>query len=64
MFRAMFPDSKIPGHFSLSYTSSSYIISEGLSSYFTKVIIDNLQRSKLPFSTHFGETLCIDVNKR
>ena len=64
MFRAMFPDSKIAAHFSLSHTSSSYIISEGLYSYFTKVIIDNLQRSKLPFSIHFDETVCIDVNKR
>ena len=44
MFRAMIPDSKIAAHFSLSHTSSSYIISEGLSSYFTKVIIDDLQR--------------------
>ena len=59
MFRAIFPDSKIAAHFSLSHTSSSYIISEGLSSYFTKVIIDNLQRSKLPFSIHFDDTVLL-----
>ena len=64
MFRAMFPDSKIAAHFSLSHTSSSYIISEGLSSYFTKVIIDDLQRSKLPFSIHFDETSTSQVKKQ
>ena len=64
MFRAMFPDSKIAAHFSLSHTSSSYIISEGLSSYFTKVIIDDLQRSKLPFSIDFDETSTSQVKKQ
>ena len=64
MFRAMFQDSKIAAHFSLSRTSSSYIISEGLSSYFTKVIIDDLQRSKLPFSIHFDETSTSQVKKQ
>ena len=64
MFRAMFPDSEIATHFSLSRTSSSYIISEGLSSYFTKVIIDDLQKSKLPFSIHFDETSTSQVKKQ
>ena len=64
MFRAMFPDSKIAAHFSLSHTSSSYIINEGLSSYFTKMIIDDLQRSKLPFSIHFDETSTSQVKKQ
>ena len=64
MFRAMFPDSKIAAHFSQSCTSSSYIISEGLSSYFTKVIIDDFQRSKLPFSIHFDETSTFQVKKQ
>ena len=64
MFRAMFPDSEIATHFSLSRTSSSYIISKGLSSYFTKVITDDLQRSKLPFSIHFDETSTSQVKKQ
>ena len=53
MFRAMFPDSKIAAHFSLSHTSSSYIIIEGLSSYFTKVMTFKDQ------SFHFPYTLMI-----
>ena len=55
---------KIAAHFSLSCTSSSYIISEGLSSYFTKVIIVDLQRSKLPFSIHFDKTSTSQVKKQ
>ena len=42
LFSVMFPDSKIAANFSLSHTSSSYIIGEGLLPYFTRVIIGDL----------------------
>ena len=34
LFRTMFPDSKVASNFSLSRTSASYIISEGIAPYF------------------------------
>ena len=37
-FRAMFPDSKVADGFSMSRTSASYIIGEGLGPHFTQVI--------------------------
>ena len=52
----MFPDSRIAENFTLSHTSASYIIGQGLAPYFTQVIIDDLLESKLPFSMHFNET--------
>ena len=56
LFQAMFPDSRIAENFTLSCTSASYIIGQGLAPYFTQVIIDDLLESKLPFSVHFDET--------
>ena len=60
----MFPDSKIASNFSLSRTSASYMISEGLSPYFTKKIIQDLVKSNLPFSLHFDETTNTQVKKQ
>ena len=53
LFRTIFLDSNIAANFSLSQTSVSYMISEGLSSYFTRKMIQDLLKSKLPFSLHF-----------
>ena len=64
LFHAMFPDSKIAENFSVSRTRASYIIREGLLPYFTQVIIDDLVRSKLPFSVHFDETTTVQVRKQ
>ena len=61
LFRSMFLDSKIATSFSLSHTSSSYIISEGLSPYFTRMIVKDLLKSTLPFSLHFDETSTAQV---
>ena len=63
LFKAMFPDSKIAANFHLSYTSSSYMISEGLSPYFTRMIVNDLLKSSLPFSLHFDETTTAQVKK-
>ena len=60
----MFPDSKIAADFSLSQTSTSYIIAEGMLPHFTKVIIDDLLESGLPFSMHFDETSTAQVKKQ
>ena len=60
----MFPDSKIAENFSVSHTRASYIIREGLLPYFTQVIIDDLVKSKLPFSVHFDETTMVQVRKQ
>ena len=60
----MFPDSKIAANFSLSCTSSSYIIGEGMSPYFTRVLLDDLIQSKLPFCIHFDETSTTQVKKQ
>ena len=59
----MFPDSKIAANFHLSHTSSSYMISEGLSPYFTSVIVNDL-KSSLPFTLHFDETTTAQVKKQ
>ena len=64
LFRSMFPDSKIAASFSLSHTSSSYIISVGLSPYFTRMIVKDLLKSTLPFSLHFDETSTAQVKKQ
>jgi len=47
IFQKIFPDSKIVASFSLSRTSASYKISEGLVPYFKKTIVEDL-----PFSIH------------
>ena len=60
----MFPDSKIETNFSLSHTSSSYTIGEGMSPYFTRVLLDDLIQSKLPFCIHFDETRTTQVKKQ
>ena len=60
----MFPDSKIAANFTLSCTSSFYIIGEGLSPYFTCLFIDDLVRSGLPFSLHFDETTTTQARKQ
>ena len=52
LFSVMFPDSKIAANFSLSHTSSSYIIGEGLLPYFARVIIGDLVELQLPFCVH------------
>ena len=64
LFSVMFPDSKIAANFSLSHTSSSYIIGEGLLPYFTRVIIGDLVESQLPFCIHFDETSTTQVKKQ
>ena len=48
----------------LSCTSSSYIIGEGLSPYFTCLFFDDLVRSRLPFSLHFDETTTTQPRKQ
>ena len=60
----MFPDSKIAAKFSLSRTSSSYMISEGMAPYFRKSIVQDLLNSDLPFSMHFDETTTPQVKKQ
>ena len=64
LFRTMFPDSKIAANFTLGHTSSSYIIGEGLSPYFTYLFINDPVRSGLPFSLHFDETTTTQARKQ
>ena len=60
----MFPDSKIAAGFSLSRTSASYMIGEGLAPCFKTVIIEDLKKSNLPFTMHFDETSTAQVKKQ
>ena len=64
LFSVMFPDSKIAANFSLSHTSSSYIIGEGLMPYLTRVIIGDLVELQLPFCVHFDEASTTQVKKQ
>ena len=64
LFRAMFPDSKIAANFKLSRTSTSYMIADGMSKYFTQLIVKDLVKSKLPFCIHFDETTSTQVKKQ
>ena len=60
----MFSDSKIAENFSLRHTSASYMIGEGLTPYFTRLIIDDLVISGLPFAVQFNETATIQVKNQ
>ena len=60
LFRAMFPDSKIAANFKLSCTSASYMIADGMSKYFTQLMV----KSKLPVCIHFDETTSTQVKKQ
>ena len=60
----MFPDSKVASNFSLSRTSASYIISEGMAPYFTRQMLAVLRNSDLPFCVHFDETTTTQVKKQ
>ena len=53
LFRTMFPDSKIVSNFTLSRTSTSYMIGEGMSPHFTSLMVKDLKDSNLPFCVHF-----------
>ena len=64
LFRAMFPDSKIAANFKLSHTSASYMIADGMSKYFTQLIVKGLVKSKLSFCIHFDETTSTQVKKQ
>ena len=64
LFRAMFPDSKIAANFKLSHTSASYMIADGMSKYFTQLIVKDLVKSKLPFCIHFDETTSTQGKKQ
>ena len=60
-FQNMFPDSKIAPNFTLSRTSVSYKISEGLAPYFKKSTLDDLVKLDQPLSMHFDETKPMDL---
>ena len=59
----MFSDSKIASNFTLSRTSASYMIGEGMSPHFTSLMVKDLKDSKLPFCVHFDETTTAQVKK-
>ena len=63
-FQSMFPDSKVSAGFNLSRTSSSYILAEGLAPYLRKEVVDDVNKSDLPFSMHFDETTTAQVKKQ
>ena len=60
----MFHDSKIAANFSLSQTSASYVIGEGLSPYFTRVIIVDLVKYGLSYAVHFDEMTTTQVKRQ
>ena len=64
LFQTMFPDSKIAAGFTLSWTKSSYVISHGLSQYFTHMLVKDLLKSELHFCLHFDETTTTQVKKQ
>ena len=53
LFRAMFPDSKIAANFKLSGTSASYMIADGMSKYFTQLIVKDLVNDVIPVFEQF-----------
>lgn len=63
-FRQMFPDSKIAAEFSLSHTSASYMIGEGLAPHFVQLLVLEIKKSHLPFVMHFDETTSSQVRKQ
>ena len=63
-FKKMFPDSTIAAVFSLSRSSASYMIGEGLAPCFKTVIIEDVKKSNLPFTMHFDETTTVQVRKQ
>ena len=60
----MFPDSKVASNFSLSRTSATYIISQGMAPYFMHQMLADLKNSDLPFCVHFDETTTTQVKKQ
>ena len=46
-FQEMFPNSKITGKYSLSRSSASYMILEGMAPHFKKTIVEDLIKSEL-----------------
>ena len=64
LFRTMFPDSNIASNFTLSRTSASYMIVEGMSPHFTSLMVKDLKDSNLPFCVHFDETTTAQVKKQ
>ena len=64
LFSTMFPDSKIASNFTLSRTSASYMIGEGMSPHFTSLIVKDLKDSNLPFCVHCDETITAQVKKQ
>ena len=64
LFRTMFPDSKVASNFSLSRTSSSHIISEGMGPYFTCQMLADLRNSDLPYCVHFDENTTTQIKKQ
>ena len=40
------------------------MIADGMSKYFTQLIVKNLVKSKLPFCIHFDETTSTQVKKQ
>ena len=63
-FKCMFPDSKIAADLSLSRTSASYMITEGMAPHFRQVLVEDLRKSDLPFALHFDETTNVQVKKQ
>lgn len=63
-FQKIFPDSKIAANFSLTRTSASYMIPEGLAPHFRKTMVEDLSKCDLPFTMHFDETSTSQVKKQ
>jgi len=65
IFHKIFLGIKSVASFSLIRTSASYIISEGLASYFKKTIVEGLVKSDLPLSNTILRDLgCLNPTKR
>ena len=64
LVRTMFPDSKVASNFSLSRTSASCTISEGMAPYFTCQMLADLRDSDLTFCVHIDETTTAQVKKQ
>ncbi|XP_070379490.1 uncharacterized protein [Dermacentor albipictus] len=56
LYPKMFPDSEIAKKFSCKRSKTSYIVSDGLGSYFKKLVVDELNKADVFYSIAIDET--------
>jgi hypothetical protein len=62
-FRAMFP-CHVSDHFSLSKSTVSYILSDGLGPFFTSELVNDVNSSDSVYTLHYDETTSSQIKKQ